>query len=109
MKQVIAKKRKFSYKDFLRWISIIVMTYTVLIAYVMLLIWIHDLNIGEDFNFTFDYKSWGILYPMTIGPIVSAVAQILYSERGSVPMRGIMWLHLLVMLIMVPIVIWVTM
>ena len=109
MKQVIAKKRKFSYKDILRWASIIIMTYAALISYVVLLVWIHDLNLGIDFNFTFKNNSWGLLYPLTIGPMVSAIAQIVYSERGSVSMRGIMWLHLMVMVIMVPIVIWVTM
>ena len=109
MKQVIAKKRKFSYKDIIRWISIIVVNYAALIAYVFFLIWIHDLNNGVDFDFVLKDNSWGILYPLTIGPMVSAVAQIVYSERGSVSMRGIMWFHLLMMLIMVPIVIWVTM
>ena len=109
MKQVIAKKRKFSYKDILRWVSIVAMTYVALISYVMFLIWIHDLNIGIDFKFVLRNNSWGILYPLTIGPMVSAVAQIVYSERGSVSMRGIMWLHLMMMVIMVPIVIWVTM
>jgi len=109
MKQVISKKRKFTYKDVLRWLGIFLLNYIVIAAYVFLLVWAHDFQEGIKFTFNITGQSWGLIYPLTIGPVVSSVAQIFYSERGSIGMRAAMWFHLLTMLLMVPIVIWFTM
>ncbi|WKX02254.1 hypothetical protein [Candidatus Mycoplasma mahonii] len=108
MKQVIAKKRKYSYKDVSRWFFILMVTFISLYAYTFLAIWIYDLSMGIQFQLEIRWDSWGILYPLTFGPIISAVAQIIYSERGSLSMRAIMWFHVLLIIVLVPTVIVLT-
>lgn len=105
MKPILLNRRKYNWKDIFRAIGILLIHFIAFYCYTFLFLYLKDLLSNKYFSFFIDEKNWWIIYPLTIGPLVSTITHIWYAESGKTNIRALLWLHDMTLIIAIPIVI----
>lgn len=99
MRPVRIQKRKYNWKDLRQFFILGLGHYLLMVIYTAIVFGIHFamFNIFIDFS----TKTWLIIYPLIIGPLVNLTLHVWFSEQGKPYLRLAMWLNTLFMFILV--------
>lgn len=104
MKQVLISKRKYSWKDVVKVVTIIAGHYFFFAFYVAVVLGIRYALYRDHFFLEIDYRTWLIYYPVSVAPIISSSLHVIYAEKGSPWFRFSMWLHGMFNAVLVPVI-----
>ena len=92
IKPVFSRHSHFTIKGLFKIIFIILIHILSILAFFVVVESINYFQFNDQWIFQ-GYKLWLLLYLLLIGPILTAIAHIIYLDTGNLSLKTFVWLH----------------